>query len=382
MARDRSFDPFGTFLATEEKMTLVAARTPLMRLRALVDDGTLEQREANTLRDTSTAKLTDAVGPRIENCIAVAGVPMGIATGFVINGTPRHVVMATERRAVVQTASYAAGLTVGGFRVGIERMPRSARCDALIDIPYDPIAALPVNTTLKEVMAAFNTMTRLPGRITDLHANLVHTGLTVSPPGMGATRIELHVASDEPLAPRSLKELMRAVLARLPAAYTNALVTITCERTDVRVATASATWSAGSIAPVPPTKLRLVAAWTNADPDRRKACLKRIMDGVSAVALAAGRDTRIIETLARTATASAGKKPKPLLSCELGTNDTVTISFTLPLPALLPAYGRDHPYARIARRIMAAEQPSDVDDVMAAVGLASGFADLLRIARG
>ena len=104
------------------------------------------------------------------------------------------------------------------------------------------------------------------------------------------------------------------------------------------------------------------------------------MNGISAVALATGNDTRAIEAGAHAYAARSGTY-SALSRWEVTAQGDLTGSLEMPLSVgTVGGATKTHPIARIAIRILGVEKAEALARTMAAVGLAQNFAALRALA--
>ncbi|MDD3421729.1 MAG: hydroxymethylglutaryl-CoA reductase, degradative, partial [Methanocellales archaeon] len=117
-----------------------------------------------------------------------------------------------------------------------------------------------------------------------------------------------------------------------------------------------------------------------ADPYRCATHNKGIMNGVTAVALATGNDTRAIEAGAH-AYASLSGKYSPLTTYEKNEEGDLVGAIELPLAVgLVGGATKVHPVAIANLKILGVKTASELAEVMASVGLAQNLAALRALA--
>jgi hydroxymethylglutaryl-CoA reductase len=117
-----------------------------------------------------------------------------------------------------------------------------------------------------------------------------------------------------------------------------------------------------------------------ADPYRATTHNKGIMNGISALTLATGNDTRAIESGAH-AYASLEGKYSPLTNFEIDLNGNLLGEITLPLAlGIIGGMTKIHPMARLNLKILGVKSAEELSQVAAAVGLAQNVAALRALA--
>ncbi len=117
-----------------------------------------------------------------------------------------------------------------------------------------------------------------------------------------------------------------------------------------------------------------------ADPYRATTHNKGIMNGIVALTLATGNDTRAIEAGAH-AYASLGGHYKPLTKFDLDTEGNLVGEIEIPLAfGIIGGITRTHPMARLALKILNVESSGELAQVAAALGLAQNVGALRALA--
>jgi len=117
-----------------------------------------------------------------------------------------------------------------------------------------------------------------------------------------------------------------------------------------------------------------------ADPYRATTHNKGIMNGIVALTLATGNDTRAIESGAH-AYASLSGKYSPLTKFELDSEGNLVGEIEVPLAlGIIGGMTKIHPMARIALKILNVKSASELSQVGAALGLAQNVAALRALA--
>ena len=148
---------------------------------------------------------------------------------------------------------------------------------------------------------------------------------------------------------------------------------------DRRLVRARAIWPASVIGP--DTVDGIISAWAFADADPYRAAThnKGIMNGISAVGLATGNDTRALEAGAHAFAAQDGYGP--LTRYSKTPEGDLLGEIELPMPVgIVGGATRAHPTAQAALAIMGATNADRLGRVMAAVGLVQNFSALRALA--
>ena len=117
-----------------------------------------------------------------------------------------------------------------------------------------------------------------------------------------------------------------------------------------------------------------------ADPYRAATHNKGIMNGVSAVVLATGNDTRAVEAGAH-AYAARGGRYTSLSTFEATADGDLTGTLEMPMPVgLVGGATKVHPTAQAALKILGVTTAAELAGIIVAVGLAQNFGALKALA--
>ncbi|MDN5896466.1 MAG: hypothetical protein L0H93_20905 [Nocardioides sp.] len=123
------------------------------------------------------------------------------------------------------------------------------------------------------------------------------------------------------------------------------------------------------------------AALAEADPYRAATHNKGIMNGITAVALATGNDTRAIEAGAHSHAVNATGGYTSLSHFEKDAAGNLTVSLELPMAVgIVGGATRNHPTARAALRLLDVTRADQLAEIIAATGLAQNVAALRALA--
>jgi hydroxymethylglutaryl-CoA reductase len=159
------------------------------------------------------------------------------------------------------------------------------------------------------------------------------------------------------------------------------LLRILSNLADRRVVRARATWACDAIGG-PEVRDAMIAAYQFADNDPYRAAThnKGIMNGISAVVLATGNDTRAVESGAHAYAARSGRY-RSLTSWEVTARGDLAGVIELPLAVgLVGGAVKIHPTARALLAILQVDTASDLARIIAAVGLAQNFGAMKALA--
>lgn len=316
----------------------------------------------------------------IENVIGVYPLPYGVAVNFRINGRDYIVPMVVEESSVVAAASNAARLLRDGD--GIESISTDQIMIGQIQlIKIDDLdgSAKTILDNKERLLEVANmqskTLRRLGGGAKDIIVRRLETR-------MGDMLI-VHIYVDVKDAMganivNTMCEALGPVLEELTGG--KALLKILSNYTDRRIVKVKARVSRDVIGDDVIENIEYASAFAESDPYRAVTHNKGIMNGVIAVALATGQDTRAIESAAH-AYASRDGKYRPLSRWYRDSHGDLIGEMEIPIPVgVVGGATKVHPTAMISLKILGVETARELAEVMAAVGLAQNFSALKALA--
>ncbi len=325
--------------------------------------------------------LLDQAEKMVENVIGMFQVPLGIATNFMIDGQEVLIPMATEEPSVIAAASNGARMARGGggFLTSSTGPVMRAQIQATgIDDPFAARQAILLRKD--ELMAMANELDpmliKYGGGVKDIEVYVIDsrlgpmlvTHLIVDcRDAMGANAVNTMAES---LAPRIEQITGGRVYLR-----------IISNLADLRLARARAVFRAEDIGgPEVVDGIILAAELAVVDPYRAATHNKGIMNGVTAVVLATGNDTRAVEAGAHSYASQTGRYTS-LTRYERNRNGDLVGTIELPVAVgLVGGATRVHPVARTAVKILGVKSADHLSRIIAAVGLCQNFAALRALA--
>ncbi len=302
--------------------------------------------------------LLDQAEKMVENVIGMFQVPLGIATNFMIDGQEVLIPMATEEPSVIAAASNGARMARGGggFLTSSTGPVMRAQIQATgIDDPFAARQAILLRKD--ELMAMANELDpmliKYGGGVKDIEVYVIDsrlgpmlvTHLIVDcRDAMGANAVNTMAES---LAPRIEQITGGRVYLR-----------IISNLADLRLARARAVFRAEDIGgPEVVDGIILAAELAVVDPYRAATHNKGIMNGVTAVVLATGNDTRAVEAGAHSYASQTGRYTS-LTRYERNRNGDLVGTIELPVAVgLVGGATRVHPVARTAVKILGVKRP-------------------------
>ncbi|HHV79534.1 MAG TPA: hydroxymethylglutaryl-CoA reductase, degradative [Firmicutes bacterium] len=350
------------------------------RLKFVKEFASLTDDEVSALKAPGALSL-DAADRMIENVIGTFQLPLGIAVNFLINQKDYLIPMVVEEPSVVAACSHAAKLARdgGGFFTSSTGPIMIAQIQAVNVI--DPAAArLRLLEARDEILELANqkdpVLVELGGGARDIEVRVIEaecgkmvvTHLLVDVrDAMGANAVNTMA---EALAPTIERITGGRVCLRI--------LSNLADRRVARARTVVPKESLGGEEVV--DGIVLAYQFAAADPYRAATHNKGVMNGVTAVVLATGNDTRAIEAGAHSYAARTGHYG-PLTRWEKDKDGNLTGSIELPVAVgLIGGATKVHPVAKIAVKILGCETAGELGEVLAAVGLAQNLAALRVLA--
>lgn len=350
------------------------------RIQTVGEFAGLSEDERRLLSAEGALTLEQA-GRMIENVVGFMPVPLGVAVNFIINGKPYLVPMAIEEPSVVAAASHAAKLAAvrGGFQTS-STDPVMIGQIQLMGVK-DPLKAKEAVEAEKEkILELANSqdpvLVRMGGGAKDLGVRMVETfrGPMVV--------VELYVDCRDAMGANTVNTMAEAV-APLVERLTQGRVRlrIVSNLATKRLARARVVMDREAVGGEEVVEAILDAyAFAASDPYRCATHNKGIMNGVAAVALATGNDTRALEAGAHAYAARTGRY-SPLTRWEKNSAGHLEGFIELPMAVgLVGGATVSNPIARISKKILRVQTARELGEVVAAVGLAQNFAALRALA--
>ncbi|MEK6978576.1 MAG: hydroxymethylglutaryl-CoA reductase, degradative [Candidatus Hydrothermarchaeota archaeon] len=352
---------------------------PEERLRVVKEFAGLTEEEAELVARTGALRIEQA-DKMIENVIGTMEVPLGVATNFLINGRDHLIPMATEEPSVVAAASNAAKMAreKGGFHATTTDPVMIGQIQ--LTGVSDPFGArMTLLAHKEEILALANkqdpTLVRLGGGAKDMEVRVLDSQEPM-------VAVHLLVNCLDAMGANAVNTMAEAV-APLVEELTGGRVylRIISNLAIYRLARARVVFGRGAIGGEEVVEGILKAyAFAASDPFRAVTHNKGIMNGITAVALATGNDTRAVEAGAH-AYASINGGYKPLTRYEMNRDGDLVGTIELPLAVgLVGGATAVHPVAKANVKILGVKTARGLAEVMASVGLAQNFAALRALA--
>lgn len=313
----------------------------------------------------------------VENVIGVYGVPLGIATNFRVNGKDLLLPMAIEEPSVVAAASHGAKLarSLGGFRTRVSR-PEMVGQVQLVGVPARAAAAIRARkgALLRVGNGSIPSIVGHGGGVRGMETRWVRT--------RRGRHLVVHIAVDvrEAMGANAVNAVCEAT-APLLEEFTGgrAVLRILTNLCDRRIVRARAAFPRKELGGELVRGILDAGALAEADPYRAATHNKGILNGICAVALATGNDTRAAEAGAHAYAARSGRYSS-LTDWRLDRRGNLVGELEVPL-AVGTVGGpiEAHPGARACLRLLGARSSAELAGAMASAGLACNFAAMRAI---
>ncbi|WP_083587294.1 hydroxymethylglutaryl-CoA reductase, degradative [Agrococcus sp. Marseille-P2731] len=311
----------------------------------------------------------------VENVVGLIAIPVGVATNFLVDGVDRLIPMATEEPSVVAAASNAARMARdhGGFRTSSTGDVMMAQVQVL-DVVDPEAARLRLLAAKAELLALADAqdpvLAGFGGGARDIDVRVL--------PTRAGTQVILHLHVDvrDAMGANAVNTMAEAIAPRVAEiAGARTLLRILTNKADRRIARASATFDAELLGgPQVVADIVAASAFAEADPYRAATHNKGIMNGITAVVLATGNDTRAVEAGCHSHAARDGQY-RALSRFEQDADGNLSGSLEVPLAVgLVGGATRAHPSAQAAVALLGVETARELAAVIASVGLAQNLA--------
>src|SRR6266851_8974442 len=349
------------------------------RLRIVQEFSGLSDQEVNTLR--TGALPVPSAQRMIENVVGVLPVPLGIAVNFLVNDRDYLIPMAIEEASVVAAASHAAKIAraKGGFKTSSTE-PIMIGQVQLIKCPSPRDAEKAILSSKQEILDKANeqdpTLVSKGGGAKDLRVRIL--------PSLAGTMVitELLVDCRDAMGANvvnTMAESVAPILEKLSGGHAN--LRIISNLADKRIARATALFGKEDLGGEDVVEGIVQAyAFAAADPYRCATHNKGVMNGVTAVCLATGNDTRAIEAGAHAYAARSGHY-SPLTTWKKDSKGNLVGAIEIPAAVgIIGGVTAVHPMAKICLKILGVKTARELGEVMASVGLAQNMAALRALA--
>jgi hydroxymethylglutaryl-CoA reductase len=318
----------------------------------------------------------------IENVVGVMGLPLGIATNFVVNGREVLVPMVSEEASVVAAASNSAKVARihGGFSTSSTAPVMQAQVQ-IVGVPDPEAGRVRLLEARDELVALANAqdpqLVGFGGGVRDIVVRVV--------PSRAGTYVVAHLQVDvrDAMGANAVNTMAEAVADRAgEIAGGRPLLRILTNKADQRLSRARAVFEAEALGGAEVVDdIAHAATLAEVDPYRAATHNKGIMNGISAVVLATGNDTRAVEAGAHSHAISPAGAYTSMSRFEKDTDGNLVGTLELPMAVgLVGGATRLHPVAQAAVALLGVRSAAELAEVVVAVGLAQNLGAVRALA--
>jgi hydroxymethylglutaryl-CoA reductase len=341
------------------------------RVKKIAELAKLTNQEVETLKTGLSVEQCDRM---IENVVGRVNMPVGIATNFRINGKDYLIPMATEEPSVVAAASNAAKIVreSGGFTSESTEPEMIGQIQVMAENAGKAKDAILMNR--EKIIELANkkdpTLVSLGGGVKDLEVRVID-----SPLGKMVI-VHLFVNVQDAMGANAVNTMAEAVAPFIEdITGGKVFLRILSNLALRRMASASCVIKKEAIGEDVVNGVVIAYAFAAADIFRAATHNKGAMNGITAVALATGNDTRAVEAGAH-AYASVSGRYSPITKWTKDLDGNLHGEIKLPLAVGTFGGATNNPVAQVMRKILGVTKAKELSEVMAAVGLAQNFAAL------
>lgn len=331
------------------------------------------------LYDDSLDKLADETifNNLIENYITTYEVPLGVAPDFLIDGKIYHIPMATEEPSVIAGASHAAKIIMrnGGFK--IESLNRLMIGQIIFKNVTNPNALK--NYLEDNKLVLFDVANKAHPNIYQLGGGLKDFSVQIKSHGF----VTIYATIDclDAMGANTINTILEALSNYITANFkSDVLMSILSNLATESLVSASVIINPNTLnhSLTIADDISSASLYASIDPFRAATHNKGIMNGISALMLATGNDTRAIEASAH-AYASITGNYLPLTTWS-HINGKLVGKITLPLPlGIIGGSMGILPKVKLAIKILNVKSAKELMMVGACLGLAQNFAALYAL---
>jgi hydroxymethylglutaryl-CoA reductase len=350
------------------------------RLKIVQSFSELKEEDLKTLTKEGALNF-DTANRMIENVIGTIQLPVGIAMNFLINKKEYLIPMAIEEPSVVAAASNAARLarSGGGFFVTNTGTVMIAQIQ-LVNLSNAHATRMALFEMKEEILSLANAQDPM---LVSVGGGAKDVEIRVLPTPLGdMVIIHLIVDARDAMGANAVNTMAEA-LAPFIEDWTGGKVylRILSNLADKRLVRARTKITKEALGGKDVVDGILYAhAFAEADPYRAATHNKGIMNGIIAVVIATGNDTRAIEAGAHTYAARHGHYG-PLSTWEKDAEGHLVGTLEIPMAVgLVGGATKVNPVSQVAIRILGVKSAVELGEIVGAVGLAQNLAALRVLA--
>lgn len=358
-------------------------RTIDQRIEALIAGDYLDSKSVESFKQS--LDLPEEIADHmIENVVGTYQIPIGLALHFLIDGDEYLIPMATEEPSVIAASSFAAKTIrlAGGFTTEISNRTMIGQI-ALKDIQNKQQAIQTISEAQEEILSIANnahpSIVKRGGGARAIETRWLEEDPDYDTPSFLV--VHLHVETLEAMGANMINTMAEAVkpyleeitganavMGILSNYATECLATARCQ---VPIETLERRGLSGA-----DVRDKIIEAnqFALADPYRATTNNKGVMNGITAVVMATGNDTRAIEAGAHAYAARSGQY-RSLTRWSKAENGDLIGELTIPLPiGTVGGSINIHPGAKFTHHMLGSPNAKQLESIIVSVGLAQNFA--------
>ncbi|RWX73815.1 MAG: Hydroxymethylglutaryl-CoA reductase [Candidatus Methanosuratincola subterraneus] len=341
------------------------------RIETLREVAGLEEEDIQRLKEGLPVELANIM---VENVVGTFQLPLGIATNFRVNGRDYLVPMATEEASVIAAASHAAKLALPeGFKAASTRpvVRGQVQIIGLGDL------ATPAQRILEAKCGLMEEANRFAGSLPKMGGGVVDLKVKAFEEPRRMLVAEFYVDCRDAMGANVVNTILEGIAPRLEELTGGrSLLRILSNLTTERMSRSSVVFRRGALGDEIIEGIIAAYDFACADPYRAATHNKGIMNGITAVTIATGNDSRAVEAGAHAYAAISGKY-LPLSKWWKDKEGNLVGELELPLAlGIVGGATKVHPVAQTVLKIIGAKSANELAEVVCAVGLAQNFAAL------
>lgn len=344
--------------------------TQAERLAKLVKDKKLSAKEAAQLA-TETVLPEKIANNLIENQISECSIPLGVAQNFVINGKKKLIPMATEEPSVIAAASNAGKIIAkaGGIQTRVINQGMVGQIVLRKVTDFDAVIKT-INENKKSLFAAaeksYPSIYQRGGGLQSIHARTFEEGYV---------SIDVVVDTKDAMGANILNTMLEAVAQELRQLIPMAdiLFSILSNYATESLIEARCEIPLTQLTPEVAEKIAAASEFSKLDPYRAATHNKGIMNGIDAVVLATGNDTRAVAAACHAYAARNGRYEG--LTDWVIKEEKLVGQLTLPMKVgIVGGATKVLPKAQLSLKLLEVSTAAELGEMIVAVGLAQNLA--------
>ena len=313
----------------------------------------------------------------IENVVGTFELPFGVAVNFLINNKDILIPMVIEEPSVVAAASNAAKLArpSGGFFTSSTE-PIMIGQIQLVGVRSPFLARSQILEHRTKIIELANeqdpVLLRFGGGCKDIEVRVLDNGMVIT---------HLLVDCRDAMGANAVNTMAEAVAPYIEGITGGQVnLRIISNLAKYRLARARVKYSKDVIGEETVDGIVEAYEFARIDPFRATTHNKGIMNGITAVVMATGNDTRAVESGAHAYASMTGRYTS-LTHWEKDLDGNLVGTIEIPMAVgLVGGATKSHPVAQVSVKILGIKTAGELGEIMAAVGLAQNFAALRALA--